>query len=94
MLIIDEIKTVDELVEYYLDGSDDVFDINDSINYILSESNNRLLSILKSDTNRSSKYDLTIINIAKSIIIQLKPKFSTYQEDLTSILEVYKNRKE
>lgn len=86
----DSFKTVDELVEYYLDGKTDIFDIIDFMIFVLYD---MLLKILQSKSNEPSRFDLYIITSAKGMIDR-KGLSSDHTRTMSKcIISVCKNRK-
>lgn len=86
---LNDINTVDNLVDYELDGGDDV---KFSIECIVDEFPSRLLAILQSKSNEPSEHDLMIIDVTRNALNRMN-NYTKREDCLTSILEVYKNRK-
>lgn len=91
----DRIKTVDELIEDFIDenhyeGKDD-YSIELVVKLVVTQSPGQLRHLLKSKINRPSKYDLLIINRCNYMInyMTISSNAIIYKE----ILKIYKDRK-
>lgn len=83
--------TVDDLVDYCATQMKRGM-YQDTYLHLIIYHSMSLLKILKSDTNKPSVHDITLISKISRKINQTDPTQDLY-DDLKQILEIYKNRK-
>lgn len=82
-----ELRTVDQFVEYYLGANyDDVLEVSSTLHCICNKMTQSLLTVLRLESNKPSKYDLMIVRISNKL-------YTSSSSNIHDILEIYKNRK-
>lgn len=95
----DNFKSIDEWLDHSIfqmcNDVENMTQIQDVINYIVSNTPSEILTLLKSKDNKNSKYDLIIITtIQKYLSVKGSNRVTAFSRDtLVKILELYKDRK-
>lgn len=91
MILVNNIKTIDECMEYFKESLDYMND-SEICNILVSDHSSFILDVLKYETNKPSVYDLLIINSANYLLTNRGIRTRYHLSHINDILEIYKKR--